>query len=153
MRKCECGRFGFANLKCLRSILVASQSQGAPGNRSSGIFRYFRPRLHERRRCDQGFVRALLYYRTTILSEETGPNKLHDLKGALDNYQVYAWGKVEELVGLYLRGVDRDRLDPILDACVAAYKADLDEDGQVDFKGKGKASSSDRVLHRTWDKV
>jgi type I restriction enzyme R subunit len=79
------------------------------------------------------------YYRTTILSEETDPNKLHDLKAALDNYQVYAWGQVEELVALYLGGADRDRLDPILDACVAVYKADLDEDGQVDFKGKAKA--------------
>ena len=28
------------------------------------------------------------YYRTTILSEETDPNKLHDLKAALDAYQV-----------------------------------------------------------------
>ena len=37
---------------------------------------------------------------------------------------------------LYLDGADRDRLDPILDACVAIYKEQLDEDGQVDFKGK-----------------
>jgi type I restriction enzyme, R subunit len=36
-------------------------------------------------------------------------------------------------------GADRDRPDPILDACVATYKEDLDEDGQVDFKGKAKA--------------
>ena len=27
---------------------------------------------------------------------------------------------------------------PILDACVAVYKEELDEDGQVDFKGKAK---------------
>ena len=40
---------------------------------------------------------------------------------------------------LYLDGADRDRLDPILDACVATYKESLDEDGQVDFKGKAKA--------------
>lgn len=79
------------------------------------------------------------YYRTTILSEKTDPNKLHDLKAALDGYQVYAPEQVEELVALYLGGADRDKLDPILDACVAAYKADLDEDGQVDFKGKAKA--------------
>ncbi len=79
------------------------------------------------------------YYRTTILSEETDPNKLHDLKAALDGYQVYAWDQVEDLVALYLSGADRDKLDPILDACVAIYKADLDEDGQVDFKGKAKA--------------
>ncbi|WP_188236011.1 type I restriction endonuclease subunit R [Sphingopyxis sp. LK2115] len=79
------------------------------------------------------------YYRTTILSEETDPNKLHDLKAALDGYQVYAWDQVEDLVALYLGGADRDKLDPILDACVAVYKTDLDEDGQVDFKGKAKA--------------
>ncbi len=81
------------------------------------------------------------YYRTTILSEETDPNKLHDLKSALDGYQVYTWEQVEELLALYLGGADRDKLDPILDACVAVYKADLDEDGQVAFKGKAKAFS------------
>ncbi|WIY53924.1 type I restriction endonuclease subunit R [Devosia sp. YIM 151766] len=79
------------------------------------------------------------YYRTTILSEETDPDKLHDLRAALDGYQVYGWDQVEDLVALYLGGADRDKLDPILDACVAVYKADLDEDGQVDFKGKAKA--------------
>ncbi len=79
------------------------------------------------------------YYRTTILAEETDPNKLHDLKAALDGYQVYAAAQINELVSLYLNGADRDRLDPILDACVAIYREHLDEDGQVDFKGKAKA--------------
>jgi len=79
------------------------------------------------------------YYRTTILADETDPNKLHDLKAELDGYQVYAPGQVEEFVTLYLTGADRDRLDPILDACVADYLAQLDEDGQVNFKGKAKA--------------
>ena len=37
-----------------------------------------------------------------------------------------------------LGGADRDQLDPILDACVAVYVDRLDEDGQVDFKGKAK---------------
>jgi len=78
------------------------------------------------------------YYRTTILSEETDPNKLHDLKSILDRYQVYAWPQVEQLVELFLSGAERDTLDPILDACVAIYTNDLDEDGQVDFKGKSK---------------
>ncbi|MGA2331726.1 MAG: type I restriction endonuclease subunit R [Syntrophales bacterium] len=78
------------------------------------------------------------YYRTTILSEETDPNKLHDLKASLDGYQVYEDAHVNQLVELYLGGADRDKLDPILDACVAVYKEQLDEDGQVDFKGKAK---------------
>jgi type I restriction enzyme R subunit len=79
------------------------------------------------------------FYRTTILSDETDPNRLHDLKAALDNAQVYEPGQIEQLVALYLSGADRDQLDPILDAFVATYDSDLDEDGQVDFKGKAKA--------------
>ncbi|HUG68812.1 MAG TPA: DEAD/DEAH box helicase family protein, partial [Pirellulaceae bacterium] len=78
------------------------------------------------------------YYRTTVLSKETDPNKLHDLKGELDGYQVYSWPAVEQLVELFLNGAERDQLDPILDACVAVYNADLDEDAQVAFKGKAK---------------
>ena len=78
------------------------------------------------------------YYRTTILSEETDPNKLHDLQAALEGYGVFAPEQVEPFVELYLAGADRDQLDPILDACIATYKAELDEDGQVDFKGKAK---------------
>lgn len=79
------------------------------------------------------------YYRTTILADETDPNKLHDLKGTLDSYQVYDEVQIDALVELYLNGADRDQLDPILDACVAVYRDQLDEDGQVDFKGKAKA--------------
>jgi len=78
------------------------------------------------------------YYRTTILSEETDPNKLHDLKADLDNSQIYSASQVEQLAQLYLSGADRDTLDPILDACVATYNESLDEDGQVDFKSKAK---------------
>src|SRR6266511_596881 len=70
------------------------------------------------------------YYRTTILAEETDPNKLHDLKAELDRYQVYKQEEIDKLVELYLGGAERDRLDPILDACVAVYKEQLDEDGQ-----------------------
>ena len=79
------------------------------------------------------------FYRATILADETDPNKLHDLQADLDGAQVYSSDEVDELARRYLAGADRDQLDPILDACVAVYMADLDEDGQVDFKGKAKA--------------
>ena len=78
------------------------------------------------------------YYQTTLLAEETDPNKLHDLKAALDAAQVYSPEQVQQVVELFLGGADRDTLDPILDACVAVYVDRLDEDGQVDFKGKAK---------------
>ena len=85
------------------------------------------------------------YYRTTLLSEETDPDKLHDLKAALDNAQVYSPEQVQQVVELFLGGADRDKLDPILDACVAVYTSTLGEDQQVDFKGKAK------VFCRTYD--
>ena len=78
------------------------------------------------------------FYRTTILADETDPDKLHDLQADLDGAQVYAPEQVDDLVERYLGGADRDQLDPILDACVAAYLNDLDEDGQVAFKGNAK---------------
>ncbi|MBX3359823.1 MAG: type I restriction endonuclease subunit R [Phycisphaeraceae bacterium] len=79
------------------------------------------------------------YYRTTILAEETDPNKLHDLKADLDGAQVYDDVKGDELVRRYLGGAPREQLDPILDECVALYTETLDEDGQVKFKGNAKA--------------
>jgi len=78
------------------------------------------------------------FYRTTILADETDPNKLHDLQGELDSAQVYSQDQVDALVKLFLGGAERDQLDPILDACVAEYN-EFDEDQQVDFKGKAKA--------------
>jgi type I restriction enzyme R subunit len=78
------------------------------------------------------------YYRTTLLAEETDPNKLHDLKAALDAAQVYTPEQVQRVVELFLGGADRDKLDPILDVCVAVYVERLGEDAQVDFKGKAK---------------
>jgi hypothetical protein len=78
------------------------------------------------------------YYRTTLLADETDPNRLHDLKAALDAAQVYSPEQVRQVVAMFLDGADRDQLDPILDACVAVYVDALDEDGQVDFKGKAR---------------
>ena len=78
------------------------------------------------------------YYRTTILADETDPNKLHDLQSDLDGAQVYSLDQVTEFVKRYLEGVERDQLDPILDQCVAVYLRELDEDGQVAFKSKAK---------------
>jgi type I restriction enzyme R subunit len=79
------------------------------------------------------------YYKTTILSEETDPNKLHDLKSALDGYQIYSPDQVDALVNSYLSGESREMLDPILDVSAERYIEQLNEDEQVDFKGKAKS--------------
>ncbi len=78
------------------------------------------------------------YYRTTLLSGETDPNKLYDLIATMEDYQVYSEAHVQALVDLYLNGAERDRLDPILDACAAVYK-DLDTEDQIKFKSAAKA--------------
>lgn len=78
------------------------------------------------------------YYRTTLLSGETDPNKLYDLTATMEEYQIYSETHVEKLTDLYLNGAERDRLDPILDACAAIYK-DLDTEDQIKFKSAAKA--------------
>ncbi len=101
------------------------------------------------------------YYRSTLLADETDPNKLHDLQAALDAAQLYSPEQVQQLVALFLGGADREQLDPILDACVAVYKDQLDEDGQVEFKGQAKVfcrsySFLSAVIprgHAEWEKL
>ena len=78
------------------------------------------------------------YYRTTILSGETDPNKLYDLIATMEKHQVYDDSDVERLVDLFLSGAERDRLDPTLDACAAVYKQ-LETDDQIDFKSAAKS--------------
>lgn len=79
------------------------------------------------------------YYVTTILSEETDPDKLNDLESGIGGYHVFTDYHVETVVELYLGGADRDKLDPILDLCAKNYEEELDENAQVDFKSKAKA--------------
>ena len=101
------------------------------------------------------------YYRTTILADETDPDKLHDLKAMFDDQQVDSAEQVDALVAAYLNGDDRAALDSILDECVHTYRRALDEDGQVDFKGQAKAFTRaynflSQVLpyaHADWEKL
>lgn len=79
------------------------------------------------------------YYRTTLLSEASDANKLHDLKDILDKHNVYQWSEVQGFVNDYLAGASRDVLEPLLEVCVERYISDLDEDEQIDFKSRAKA--------------
>lgn len=83
----------------------------------------------------EGFSR---YYRTTILSGETDPNKLYDLIATMKTHEIYTDHSVNSFVELYLNGADRDKLDPILDVSTNLYKA-IDEKGQIEFKSSAKA--------------
>ena len=78
------------------------------------------------------------YYRTTILSGETDPNKLYDLIGVMEQYQVYDQDDIERVVRLFLDGAERERLDPTLDACRVLYNQ-LELEDQIKFKSAAKA--------------
>jgi len=87
------------------------------------------------------------YYRATILSDETDPNKLNDLEDRLNASGVYTQERVENVNrAFYVFANDmgsngrrgRNDFDPHLDDCVERY-CELDEAGQVEFKGGAKA--------------
>jgi type I restriction enzyme R subunit len=67
-----------------------------------------------------------------ITSKKTHTNLRRKISNGLTPNQVH------ETVERFLGGAERDKLDPILDAFVAVYKEKLDEDQQIDFKGKAK---------------
>ncbi len=79
------------------------------------------------------------YYTSTILSEETSPNKLHDLLDALEKFEVYNEEVVQDFFEKYSANANRNILDPIIDSAAHIFKYDLNIDQQVDFKIKVKS--------------
>ncbi|MFN9301482.1 MAG: type I restriction endonuclease subunit R, partial [Candidatus Kapaibacterium sp.] len=79
------------------------------------------------------------YYTSTILSEETSPNKLNDLLDALEKFEVYNEEVVKDFFERYSSNADRTILDPIIDSAAHIFKYDLDIDKQIDFKIKVKS--------------
>lgn len=79
------------------------------------------------------------FYATTILSEGTDPNKLNDLRDALDRFQVYGQDDVHKFTDLYFKEADRQELDPIIDKCASAHKDELSEEERIDFYVKAKS--------------
>lgn len=58
------------------------------------------------------------YYTSTILSEETNPNKLNDLVDALDKFEVYTEETAKDFFEKYSSNKERIELDPIIDTAV-----------------------------------
>jgi len=79
------------------------------------------------------------YYTSTILSEETNPNKLNDLVDALERFEVYTDHQVADFFEKYVNGVERNQIDPIIDASVHIFKHELKSEKQIDFKVKVKS--------------
>jgi type I restriction enzyme, R subunit len=77
------------------------------------------------------------YYKTTLLSDETDPNKMYKLIADMEKHEVYTKEDIENVVEHFLKTTVRTKIDPILDICVTKYKS-LDEEDQVEFKASAK---------------
>lgn len=80
------------------------------------------------------------FYTSTILSEATDVNILHDLKDVLDDSGVYEWQEVEEFVLRFFNKEDAQNLSPIIDNSAYRFTDELgfSEEDKADFKIKAK---------------
>jgi len=78
------------------------------------------------------------YYKTTILSEGTDPNKLFDLKDAIKAFQIFTDEEVTLYVTKCLEKRSIVELHPILDIAVERFNS-LEEEHKYDIKAKIKS--------------
>ena len=78
------------------------------------------------------------FYTATTLSEPTDVNVLHDLKDVLDNFGIYDWSEVTSFTEKFFASAEAEELHPIVDAVVARFEADIDDEQRIDFKIKAK---------------
>ncbi len=78
------------------------------------------------------------FYTATALSEPTDVNVLHDLKDALDHVGIYDWSEVMDFNEKFFASAEAEVLHPIIDAVVARFETDLDDEQRIDFKIKAK---------------
>ncbi len=79
------------------------------------------------------------YYTSTILSEETDPNRLNDLVDELDKFEVYSEEQVLDFFKKYANKAERTIIDPILDSSVFVFSKNLAANDQINFKAKAKS--------------
>ena len=79
------------------------------------------------------------YYKGTILTHETDPNKLNDLIEEIESANIYTEEDVHEFNKLYWSSASREELDPIINRCVERFKAELTEDKQIKCKSAIKS--------------
>ena len=119
---------GLADIKAVQTLSRLNRS------RADKIDTFILDFVNDPEIIKQAFER---YYKTTILSGQTDPNKLNDLISTLESLQVYTKEQVNHFVALYLSNSSRDTLDPILDVCVENYKS-LEVEEQIEFKSCAK---------------
>lgn len=78
------------------------------------------------------------FFKTTMLSRETDPNKLNDLLSTIEEYDIYTENEVELLNQKFWSNVSREEIDPLLDTMKERFCA-LDDEGKVECKSAIKA--------------
>lgn len=77
------------------------------------------------------------YYTSTILTEETDPDKLYDLIYDIEQYNLYTKYQVDEFCKEFYKKSDSDeKLHPIIDVVVDKFKDTLPIEHQDEFKTK-----------------
>ncbi|KAF5428674.1 type I restriction enzyme, R subunit [Candidatus Methanophagaceae archaeon] len=75
------------------------------------------------------------YYQTTFLEEETDPNKLYDLQSELELFGIYTSEEVKEFALIFFNPEEKaEKLQPILDNVVNAWRYIKDENRREDFR-------------------
>lgn len=78
------------------------------------------------------------FYKTTILSKETDPNKLNDLIQEIESANIYSEENIYMLNDKYWAGASREEIDPIINDSVERFK-ELDENIQIRCKSSIKS--------------
>ena len=78
------------------------------------------------------------FYKTTILSKETDPNKLNDLILEIEAANIYTETDIYTLNEKYWSGAPREEIDPIINTSVERFK-ELEENVQIRCKSSIKA--------------
>ena len=78
------------------------------------------------------------FYKTTILSKETDPNKLNDLIQEIEGANIYTEKEVRELNEKYWAGAPRETIDPIINQTVEKFKM-LDDNSKIRCKSSMKS--------------
>lgn len=88
--------------------------------------------------CDEVEKDFQDFYKTTILSKETDPNKLNDLLATIEHYDIYLESEVEMLNNKFWGKAPREEIDPILDTIKERFVA-LDDESKVECKSAIKS--------------
>ena len=78
------------------------------------------------------------FYKTTILSKETNPNKLNDLITEIEDANIYTEEEVKEVNEKYWSGAPRESIDPVINMAVEKFKL-LDDNAKIRCKSSIKS--------------